>query len=236
MAARNLAALRSEMESALTGRVAAPFTYRDRKIVDTVSAGVPEIDSLTGGLPRGSLTEICGPTCSGRTSLLISALAARTADAEACAFIDARDAFDPQSAAAAGVELRQLLWVRCRNIEQALRATDLLLQDGGFGMVVLDLGDIPAKTARDVPLNVWFRFRRAIEDTATIDAHGRLFEGAALRAEVVRSRVKTAGTEFEKSFVFNTASTDTAFFETAARMNLGSSTEKSKSPQRNISS
>jgi recombination protein RecA len=164
----HLAALRSQMESALAGRVSAPFTYRDRKTLETVSAGIPEIDSLTGGLPRGGLTEICGPSCSGRSSLLISALASRTADAEVCAFIDGRDAFDPHSAATAGVELKQLLWVRCRNIEQALRATDLLLQGGGFGMVALDLGDIPAETVRYVPLNVWFRFRRAVEDTPTI--------------------------------------------------------------------
>lgn len=240
MAARNLAALRWQMESALAGRVAAPFTYRDRKVVETVSAGIPEIDSLTGGLPRGSLTEICGPSCSGRTSLLFSVLASRTAEAEACAFIDGRDAFDPHSAAAAGVELGQLLWVRCQNIEQALRATDLLLQGGGFGMVALDLGDIPAETVRYVPLNVWFRFRRAVEDTATIfvvveqephaktcaslvlrmeaekgnwrktdflmpgfvttnpelPAHARLFDGALIRAGVVRSRVQAAGENF----------------------------------------
>lgn len=165
---RNLSALRAQVESALAGRIPAPFTYRDCKIAETVPAGIPEIDSLTGGLPRGGLTEICGPNCSGRTSLLISALASRTADAEACAFIDGRDAFDPHSAEAAGVKLSQLLWVRCRNIDQALRSTDLLLQGGGFGLVVLDLGDIPAETVRYVPLNVWFRFRRAVEDTPTI--------------------------------------------------------------------
>jgi recombination protein RecA len=188
--ARNLAALRSQMESALAGRVSAPFTCRDRKIVETVPAGIPEIDSLTGGLPRGGLTEICGPSCSGRTSLLISALASRTADAEVCAFIDGRDAFDPHSAAAAGVELGQLLWVRCRNIEQALRATDLLLQGGGFGMVALDLGDIPPETVRYVPLNVWFRFRRAVEDTATIfvvveqEPHAKTCASLVLRMEV----------------------------------------------------
>ena len=190
--ARNLAALRLQMESALAGRVAAPFTYRDRKVVEMVSAGIREIDSLTGGLPRGSLTEICGPSCSGRTSLLISALASRTADAEACAFIDGRDAFDPHSAAAAGVELGQLLWVRCRNIEQALRATDLLLQGGGFGLVALDLGDIPAETVRYVPLNVWFRFRRAVEDTATIfvvveqEPHAKTCASLVLRMEVTQ--------------------------------------------------
>lgn len=165
---RNLSALRSQVESALAGRVPAPFTYRERKIAETVSAGMREIDSLTGGLPRGGLTEICGPSCSGRTTLLISALAARTADAEACAFIDGRDTFDPHSAEAAGVKLSRMLWVRCRNIDQALRSADLLLQSGGFGLVALDLGDIPADTVRYVPLNVWFRFRRAVEDTPTI--------------------------------------------------------------------
>lgn len=165
---RNVSALRSEVESVLAGRVSAPFSYRDRKIVETVPAGIPEVDSLTGGLPRGGLTEICGPRCSGRTSLLISALASRTADAEVCAFIDGRDEFDPHSAEAAGVKLKQLLWVRCRNIDQALRSTDLLLQSGGFGLVALDLADIPPETVRHVPLNVWFRFRRAVEDTPTI--------------------------------------------------------------------
>jgi len=196
--------------------------------METVSAGIPEIDSLAGGLPRGGLTEICGPPCSGRTSLLVAALASRTANAEACALIDGRDAFDPHSAELAGVELKRLLWVRCRNIDQALRATDLLLQGGGFGMVALDLGDIPPETVRYVPLNAWFRFRRAVEDTPTIfmvleqesnaktcaslvlrmgeqaakwrktgsggdrdreifrQPHACLFEGAAIRAEVMR--------------------------------------------------
>lgn len=165
---RNLSALRSQVETALAGRVPAPFTYRDRKLAETVPLGIAEIDSLTGGLPRGGLTEICGPSCSGRTTLLFSALAARTAASEVCALIDGRDAFDPHSAEAAGVKLNRLLWVRCRNIGQALRSTDLLLQGGGLGLVVLDLGDIPAETARYVPLNVWFRFRRAVENTPTI--------------------------------------------------------------------
>ena len=49
-----------------------------------------------------------------------------------------------------------------------LKVTDLLLQGGGFGMVVLDLGDIPAESARRVPLTSWFRFRRALEPTATV--------------------------------------------------------------------
>ena len=54
------------------------------------------------------------------------------------------------------------------SLEQALKATDLLLQGGGFGLVVVDLGDVPAQAARRVPLTSWFRFRRAVENTRTV--------------------------------------------------------------------
>jgi recombination protein RecA len=164
----NLAALRSHLELSLTGRVVSPFGYRDRKSVETVLTGIPEIDSLAGGFPRGALTEVCGPQCSGRTTLLLSALAARTAEAEVCALIDARDSFDPRSAEAAGVQLRQLLWVRCHGLDQSLRAADLIIQGGGFGFIALDLSDVAPETVRHVPLNAWFRFRRAVEDTSTV--------------------------------------------------------------------
>jgi hypothetical protein len=164
----SITALRSSVESSLAGRIPAPFAYRDRRAVDTASSGIPEIDRLAGGLPRGGLTEICGPPCSGRTSLLLSALAARTAQAEVCALVDGRDGFDPHAAQAAGVQLEQLLWVRCREMEQALRATDLLLRGGGFGLIAVDLADMAPETVRGVPLNAWFRFRRAVEDTPAI--------------------------------------------------------------------
>jgi recombination protein RecA len=166
--AAQLATVRAQVESALAGRIVAPFTYRDRRDFETVPAGIAAIDSLTGGLPRGGVTEIFGPPCSGRTSVLISALASRTAHAESCALVDGRDSFDPHSAAMAGVRLKNLLWVRCRKIEHALRATDLLLQSGGFGMVALDLSDLTPRLVRHVPLNTWFRFRRAIENTPTV--------------------------------------------------------------------
>ena len=162
------AALRLQVESALAARVLSPFEYRDQPLVETVPAGIAPVDALTGGFPRGSLTEIYGPPCSGRTSLLVSALASRTSASEVCALVDARDAFDPVSAEAAGVKLKNLLWVRCRNVDHALRATDLLIQGGGFGMIALDFGDTPAKVVRYVPLQVWFRFRRAVETTPTI--------------------------------------------------------------------
>ncbi|HXL21324.1 MAG TPA: hypothetical protein VOA78_02570 [Candidatus Dormibacteraeota bacterium] len=168
MGMKTAAALRLEVESALAGRVAAPFQYRDRRAVETAPTGVAPVDALTGGLPRGGLTEIFGAVGAGKTSLLMAALAGRTAAAEACALVDARDAFDPETAQAAGVRLERLLWVRCREIAQAMRATDLLIQGGGFGMIAVDLSDIAPRVLRQVPLNVWFRWRRAVEETQTI--------------------------------------------------------------------
>ncbi|MFZ0294782.1 MAG: hypothetical protein WAL52_14340 [Candidatus Sulfotelmatobacter sp.] len=147
-----------------------------RPMPEMVSSGIAAIDGLTGGLPRGCLTEICGPASSGRSTLMLSALAAATRRAEFCAVIDASDALDPQSAAATGIELDQLLWVRCgenshsaeHRLEQLLRVTDLLLESGGFGLIALDLGDLPPQTALRIPLATWFRFRRAVEHTPTV--------------------------------------------------------------------
>jgi len=144
-----------------------------RPAPEMVSSGIAAMDTLTGGLPRGCLTEIYGPS-SGRTTLLLAALAAATRRGECCAVVDAGDALDPQSAAAAGVELERLLWVRCgegspqKCLEQLLRAADLLLESGGFGLIALDLGDLPPQTARRIPLTTWFRFRRAVEHTLTV--------------------------------------------------------------------
>jgi hypothetical protein len=150
-----------------------------------VSSGIAEMDALTGGLPRGCLTEICGPASSGRTTLLLSAVSAATRRGEFCAVLDAGDALDPHSAAAAGIDLDRLLWVRCgensdhtdhrsnhrqaeKSLEQLLRAADLLLESGGFGLIALDLCDLPPQSARRIPLTTWFRFRRAVEHTPTV--------------------------------------------------------------------
>ena len=169
---------------------------------EMVSSGIPQLDLLTGGLARGCLTEICGTASSGRTSVLLFALARATQRGEVCALVDASDAFDPASAAAAGMEMSRLLWVRCgekypsrkqpsaalagcretddsyrgmpsgisrweSQLGQMLKVTDLLLQSNGFGMIVLDLGDVPVPSARRIPLASWFRFRRAVEHTPT---------------------------------------------------------------------
>src|SRR5437763_14421836 len=95
---------------------------------DLVPTGIPDIDSATGGLPRGALTEIVGPASSGRTSLLHSILAGAAARDEVCALVDAEDAFSPHDAATAGADLHPLLWVRSsHNAAPALTATDLLI-------------------------------------------------------------------------------------------------------------
>jgi recombination protein RecA len=194
MAASSLATLRSKIEADLRGRVASPFAYRDRNTFELVSTGISEMDALVGGLPRGAMTEVCGAASSGRTSLLLSALASRTAEGEVCALVDARDSFDPLTANAAGIALDKLLWVRCQNIDQALRAMDLLIQAGGFGMVAVDLSDVPTKTVRQVPLNAWFRFRRAVEDTPTIlllleqEPHAKTCASLVLRLEIKEAK------------------------------------------------
>src|SRR5436305_3008106 len=159
------AALKNQFESLLGGA----RDWQSRPEPELVPTGVPEIDSATGGLPRGCLTEIVGPASSGRTSLLLSVLAAATAREEACALVDAEDAFSPHSAADAGVQLGRVLWVRCgHRAEYALKAADLLIQGGGFGPVVMDLGDTPPVTARRISLASWFRLRRAVEHTPTM--------------------------------------------------------------------
>lgn len=169
-----------------------------RPAPEVVPGGIAGIDALTGGLPRGCLTEIYGPPSSGCTSVLLAALAEATRRREACALVDVSNAFDPQSATR--VDLQQLLWVRCSpphktslsqkqssprtgimapeknpefksdmaRLTQALKATDLLLQSGGFGLVAIDLSGIPHAASRRIPLASWFRFRRAVENTPTV--------------------------------------------------------------------
>lgn len=160
-------ALRLHVESALAGRVSSPFRFQQPQPI-TASTGIAALDHLAGGLPRGCLTEVFGTLSSGITSLLHSTLAARTANAEVCALVDAQDSFDPAGAQSTGVALRQLLWVRCRNLDQALRSVDLLLHGGGFSLVAMDLSGAPARLVRQIPLNFWFRLRRSVENTSTI--------------------------------------------------------------------
>ena len=159
---------KQEIESALANRFGPAFQRREKRPAEVLSTGVVEIDAFLHGIPRGAITEIVGTVSSGRTSLLLSVLSAATTKEETCALVDASDTFDVCSAKIARVDLDRVLWVRCNNrLESAFKATDLLLQSGGFGLVVLNLTDVAAKHARRIVSSWWFRFRRAIENTPT---------------------------------------------------------------------
>ncbi|HEX6503237.1 MAG TPA: hypothetical protein VF011_08310 [Terriglobales bacterium] len=174
------------------GQVTPASRLEVRPDPELVSTGIAQLDALTGGLPCGCLTEMHGLPSSGRTSVLLSVIAAATHRQEACALVDVSQAFDPHSAAAASVDLQQLLWVRCHaatpkarppqrlgeektqnksdmaRMAQALKVADLLVQSGGFGLIVIDLSDLSHDQARRIPLASWFRFRRAVENTPTV--------------------------------------------------------------------
>jgi len=152
----------------IASRFGDAFKIHEKPVVETLSSGIREIDALTGGIPRGAITEIFGPASSGRTSLMLSMLTYATTHEETCALVDTNDVFAPTAAAAAGIDFDRLLWVRCAgNLEHAFKATDLLLHTGGFGLVILDLGDVAGKEARRIISSWWYRFRRTVEDRPT---------------------------------------------------------------------
>src|SRR5262245_36281294 len=144
--------------------------------------GIRDLDvRLGGGFPRGHVSELVGPRSSGRTAVLLQTLAQSTARGELAAVVDALDALDVASAAAAGVRLDRLLWVRghmvsnpglCRDmnqraLEQAIRAFMLILQAGNFGVVAFDVAEAPAHAIRRLPFTTWLRLQRLIEGSQT---------------------------------------------------------------------
>lgn len=256
-------ALRQQIEASLARRIPAALTPKPRIIRPVAPTGVRELDALlNGGFPLGAISELVGPECSGRTSAALSFVAQVTGRGNVCAWVDVSASLDPESAAAAGVDLKSLLWVRCgavtkpalrdletvfrlpkkylvppaikkglhgggfgphprtevkgistaigdllqpeqlaprcaemhprprperetivpvspepavrvskygragkpwQRIEQALRATDLILQAGGFSTIVLDMADLAPEYVSRVPLATWFRYRAAVE-------------------------------------------------------------------------
>jgi hypothetical protein len=132
--------------------------------------GCPELDAaLGGGLRRGHLSEIIGASSSGRTTIVVQAMAAAAARGEAVALVDACDTFDPACATARGLDLSRVLWVReTGDARRALKAFSLILQAGGFGLVVFDLADVPAAALRHFPCTTWMRIARIIEGSETV--------------------------------------------------------------------
>src|SRR5262245_33367769 len=131
--------------------------------------GVASIDAaLGGGLRRGHLSEIVGGRSSGRTGVMCRALEAAVSRGELAALVDTHDRFDPASAAAAALDLSRRLWIReTGDTARALKAMNLVLQAGGFGLVVWDLADAPASATRSLPFTTWFRLARVIEGSRT---------------------------------------------------------------------
>jgi recombination protein RecA len=123
---------------------------------------------LGGGLRRGHLSELVGARSAGRSAVFCRMAAAATGRGEAVALVDTHDRFDPATAAAAGLDLSRLLWVRdTGNAERALTAAMLVLQAGGFGLVAFDLADVHGTVLRGFPHTTWLRLARAIEGSPT---------------------------------------------------------------------
>jgi recombination protein RecA len=167
--------LRAHLESLLRARkldvtltTAAPWQRRDAEGLATT--GVPALDeALGGGFRRGHLSEIVGPRSSGRTTALCHTLVAAAGRGELVALVDTCDRFDPGSAAAAGLDLSRLLWIReAGDAARALKAAMLVLQAGGFGVVAFDLADVRAPALRAFPFTTWLRLARAIEGSETV--------------------------------------------------------------------
>ena len=159
---------KAEFEAEIVSRFGPAFKPHEKRPAEVISTGACEVDSFIGGLPRGSMTEVFGPASSGRTSFMLSALSHATRHEEVCVLVDTNNVFDLKSASQAELNFERLLWIRCaNNLEHAFKATDLLLQGGGFGIVMLDLGNVPAKSAKRIISSWWYRFRRTLETTPT---------------------------------------------------------------------
>jgi hypothetical protein len=195
----------------MAARAAVEALLREKKLDRTLTSALPErlgedavapLDSaaldrgLAGGLPRGQVSEVVGPSSSGRTSVAWAALAAATRRGESVAIIDTFDRFDPPTAHACGIDLSRLLWVRGqaisktsgaidpawlpgvravhgpgtfveRVIDRAIKALNLVVQSRVCTLVVIDLIDVPANALRRLPAATWFRIERAIEGSDT---------------------------------------------------------------------
>jgi recombination protein RecA len=191
-----------KLDNTLTSALPAPDVLLEQNVVPT---GVAVLDErLHGGVPRGQVSEIVGPRSSGRAGLLVAMLAGATGRGEMAALVDPLDMFDAASAAAGGVDLGRLLWVRGQwpvargqrsvaggqrdtrdllatdhrplatasreeaAVDRAVKALNLVLQAGGFGLVALDLAEVPPPVVRRLPFTTWLRLQRVIEGSETV--------------------------------------------------------------------
>jgi hypothetical protein len=189
---------------------------------DVVATGVAALDvQLLGGLPRGHLSEIVGPPSSGRTSLVQGLVVGVSRRGELAAVVDTLDRWDPAGLAERGADLSHVLWVRGRDVpltqlslapdwepsrpapgrrrshvalalDRALKAVSLVLNAGGFGLVVLDLADVPTAVVRELPFTTWMRLHRMLEAGSTacvilgVEPMARSAGGVSIRLQTPR--------------------------------------------------
>jgi hypothetical protein len=169
-----------QLDRTLTTALPVPSVFDEYAVG---ASGVAAVDRvLGGGFPRGQLSEIVGPSSSGRASLLLQMTAAATKRGELVALVDVLDMLDVASAVAAGIDLDRLLWIRghvvvnpglCRDLnqramEQAIRSLALVLNAGNFGLVAFDAGEVPIDAIRRPPFTTWLRMQRLVEGSQTI--------------------------------------------------------------------
>lgn len=122
--------------------------------------------ALGGGLPAGRLTElVSGVAGTGGQLVLVRLLVATRAARQRVALIDGADGFAPE--AVPSDALRHLVWVRPRRLEETLAAADLLVRDGNYAVVVIDLRGIAERMLRRTPAAHWHRLHRAVQSRPT---------------------------------------------------------------------
>jgi hypothetical protein len=140
----------------------APMLVGTRLVTGLASFDQP----IGGGLPKGTITELISPRGNaGSASLIHTFIHGAYRDKYFVALIDGRDSFDP--CAVANSILRQLLWVRCTKALEAVKAADLLLRDGNFPLVIVDLILNSPEELRKIPQITWYRLQRLVESVPT---------------------------------------------------------------------
>lgn len=146
--------------AALRSLVDSRFPPTTRKPVGDVPTGVAALDAaLGGGLPAGRLTELVAPPASGGQLVFAQLLRTTRAARQRVALVDAADSFAPEAIPADA--LRHLVWVRPRQLDAALAATDVLVRDGNYAAVVLDLRGVAGRELDRTPKTRWHRLHRA---------------------------------------------------------------------------
>lgn len=149
--------------AALRSLLAARFPERTRRSAGFVATGVRPVDEvLGGGLPAGRLIELvsAAPGSGGQTVLAQLLRTTRMAR-QRVALIDGADGFVPSEVPPD--TLRHLVWVRARSAAEAFAAADILVRDGNYAVVLLDLRGLPERTLRKTSQTTWHRLRHATE-------------------------------------------------------------------------